>query len=83
MATFDIARQQVAIETVKYQVLDSMLLLNEVQRLNRENQDLRSRLENGFRDEGGHRFRDEAEPFQANLGTWRSYPIAVAITIGW
>ncbi|PWT99838.1 MAG: hypothetical protein C5B51_26365 [Terriglobia bacterium] len=31
------------IETVKYQVLDS-LLLNEVQRLNRENQDLQQRL---------------------------------------
>ena len=31
------------IETVKYQVLDSMLL-NEVQRLNKENQALRERL---------------------------------------
>jgi regulator of replication initiation timing len=31
------------IETVKYQVLDSMLL-NEVQRLNRENQNLKDRL---------------------------------------
>jgi hypothetical protein len=32
------------IETVKYQVLDSMLL-NEVQRLEREVQDLRAQLE--------------------------------------